>query len=273
LKFAATENMENAEHQTLKRLEQVANISNELKSRIATLQEASFNTSEGNSLLHIRNVTLLSYLSSLVFHCCLKVNALAVDDEKFESILNGNVKKLVEYRLVLEKTKNIKGKLQYELDKLLKSAKVGEEAAENDLEEEEDEEKARELQYKPHLELLRSDPIEKDAIYRPPRISAAFPSTMENKKEKLQKKARDSRLLKDVAQQYDTRPEQQDVQGIGFTADYAATSEDKLIKERKEYEEEHFMRMALSRKDKKMEKRMHKQGGLLRFKNEFQVIL
>ena len=211
----------------------------------------------GISLLSMRLDSLLSYSTNLVLYSIMKINGIPPTDD-----LRRN---LIRQRLILEKSKPLEQKLKYQIDKLVQ-AKGQEEGGI--------------LSFKPKPELLNVAKVEQavasskdNLIYKPPKI-APRSFDVDHKKEKRREKdlqrASQSRIYKDLVSQYDEQPEELDAEGVGYgSKGNAASKEDVMIKEREDYEEENFMRLNLTRADKKAQKRMQKQGGLIRFRNEF----
>lgn len=79
-------------------------------------------------------------------------------------------------------------------------------------------------------------------------------------------------MMTDLRTQFSSAPEEQSAEGTGWTAAEAGTNEeDEKWKERETYEEDHFVRLSLTRGDKRMAARLEKQGGGMRFRNEFDV--
>ena len=92
--------------------------------------------------------------------------------------------------------------------------------------------------------------------------------------EKTREKASRSRLLKDLKAQYDDRPEEMSAEGTGYGGrDSTATKEDQKWNDREAFEEANFIRLNMTRADKRSAKRLAKKGCLMRFQNEFKVFL
>jgi U3 small nucleolar ribonucleoprotein protein LCP5 len=90
--------------------------------------------------------------------------------------------------------------------------------------------------------------------------------------QKLKEKASHSRVLSDLKHQFDDRPEEISAEGTGYGQQDAGGSYiDQKWKERQDFEEEHFIRLNMTKQEKKIQKRMAKTGSLMRFQNEFKV--
>lgn len=221
-------------------------------------------TDDGVSLIQVKLHSLLSYLQNLAYFVLVKINGLEIDQEL--------IKSLIEHRLVLEKIKPLEIKIKYQIDKLMKLAVLN-----ADLPQvvEEEEEEVDPLLLKPNPGSLQSQgsvEVSESNIYRPPRV-APMPYMEKNAKFDKNKALR-SRILTDLKNQYDDRPEEVSTGGTGYgNKDSNATKEDRTWNEREAFEEENFMRLNMTREDKKLVKRLSRSGGLMRFHNEFQVSL
>jgi U3 small nucleolar ribonucleoprotein protein LCP5 len=177
-------------------------------------------TVEGQSLLQIRICSLLDYIIHLHFFALLKINGKPI---------NEIVDFLIKDRLVLEKTKPLELKLKYQIDKLVKEK----------------------IEFKPQPEQMVAVEQPSSNVYKPPKIQPMMPTIKEKRTEKLKKP---SKILKDLQDQYDDRPELI----LDETPDFIA--------ERQRFEEDNFVRLTLSKKERKQRDRI--QTDLT---NEFQV--
>ena len=257
---------------------------NEFKSTLPTLE-----TNQGISLLQVKLHCFLSYLSHLSFVVLLKLQGKSIVDHPC-------IQSLIENRLLIEKMKPLEQKLKYQIDKLIKSALLDQDEKhllrKDHLEENaEDLDQVDPLQFKPNPSALTgikdsetnaTDPNQETQTYKPPKLA---PMPYLEEEENIQRfnkksgrlaldKASKSRLLKDLSEQYDDRPEEMSVQGSGYAGmDITASKEDKQWHEREAYEEDNFTRLNMTRKDKKLRKTLSKKGAMLRFESEFQVLL
>ncbi|KAI8928243.1 hypothetical protein BC831DRAFT_497478 [Entophlyctis helioformis] len=243
-------------------------------------------TAQGVSLLEVRIHSLLSYITNLGFLSLLKLHGESIQNHKV-------VDHLVELRAVLERTKPLEQKLKYQIDKLVKAAVMQDDADRmardhgDQVPDDADASLRNPLQFKPNpMALMGNDSKdggEQDGndddggVYRPPRVAPVHydESSMAKKgrlSQQLKERASKSRLLRDIRAQYDDRPEELDAEGTGYgRRELGTTSKaEEAFKEREEFEEANFMRLAMSKKDKQNERmlgsgRVH----LARFQNEF----
>jgi hypothetical protein len=216
------------------KIHEIASNQSKIANILNDLQSNSLDTKNGISLLQIRLLELLNYSTDLILFSIGKLNGIF----KQELIEN-----LIEKRLLLEKTKPLEIKLKYQIEKLLKTRT-----------------EVDPLNYKPNPELLVQQPEQE--IYKPPRLVPV-------RYEKEPRERVTSRVLMDLSSQYDDKPMEIDATGTGYSSREAATREDEEMKSRLLFEEENFIRLNLTRKQKKLNAKMNKQGGLIRFKNEF----
>ncbi|KAI9008142.1 Sas10/Utp3/C1D family-domain-containing protein [Gaertneriomyces semiglobifer] len=261
--------------------EKAADLQSRLTPVLTDLESGKRQTFNGVSLLEVKLHTMLSYLTNLTFFMLLKLHGLKVEGHPC-------VMQLVEDRIVLEKIKPLEQKLKYQIDKLVKAAAM-----------QEDEEfiagRARTadeaaiadpLKFKPNPAALLShkgdaddaQEDEKSGVYRPPKLAPVhFEDEPRAKTGKLTQKEKEkvsrSRLLRDLRSQYDDRPEEMTAQGTGYGAqEVGASKEDERWTERETFEEENFVRLNLTREDKKLQKKLSQKGALLRFHDEFQAL-
>ncbi|KAJ3065318.1 hypothetical protein HK102_007932 [Quaeritorhiza haematococci] len=252
-------------------------------------------TTKGVSLLEVKLHTLLSYITNLSFYMLLKVNGHRLEDHPV-------VDKLVEARVFLEKMKPLEQKLKYQIDKLVKAAVIAEQAESSAGRVEEsrgrksrgDGEGGEEsltasglsdpLKFKPNpMNLVAGKDNEAETgtdsgtgVYRPPKLAPTFFDDGSSKSraakltQRQMEKAQRSRLMNELRAQFDERPEEMTAEGTGYGAREVGNELDDRWTEREQYEEENFVRLNLSREDKKARKAILKRGGLMRFQNEFQ---
>ncbi|KAI8904712.1 hypothetical protein EDD86DRAFT_212622 [Gorgonomyces haynaldii] len=242
-------------------LEQIIQNTKLVRQRLAALPIE--NTDRGMSLLALRSHLLSDYITHLSFLTLTKTSGKSTQIPAREH--------LASLRIYLEKTKPLETKLKYQIDKLVKQSKMDQEV-----------EKQKDmLSFKPNPENLQEeDEEEKDdsQVYKPPKITPVQYDPMQQERKlkwtrEKQEKASKSRLLQDLAQEYDDRPEELDVEGTGYSGKGAsATKEDQEWNRRIALEEETMNRMIMTKKDKKLARMLSKQGGIHRFKNEFNDI-
>jgi U3 small nucleolar ribonucleoprotein protein LCP5 len=193
----------------------------ELKSHLQIVKQklALETTTKGQSLLQIRICSLLDYIIHLHFYALLKVNGKPIGDI---------VDMLIKDRLILEKTKPLELKLKYQIDKLVKEK----------------------IEFKPQPQQMQKVEQPVGNVYRPPKIQPVMPKIQDKSVKKLKKP---SKILKELQDQYDDRPE------------LILDETPEVIAERQRFEEENFVRLTLSKKDRKTTR----DPGLT---NEFQVL-
>jgi U3 small nucleolar ribonucleoprotein protein LCP5 len=111
-------------------------------------------------------------------------------------------------------------------------------------------------------------------VYRPPKLAPVTydedlrkSSRQEKNQSRLVEKASRSRIMRDLMAEMDDRPEEVDAlggvnEGMGF-----GDSLDRHIQEKDKYEENNYVRLAVTRKEKKR----LQNNNRMRFDNEFDV--
>ncbi|KAJ3183711.1 hypothetical protein HDU85_002140 [Gaertneriomyces sp. JEL0708] len=260
--------------------EKASDLQSRLTPVLTDLESGKRQTFNGVSLLEVKLHTMLSYLTNLTFFMLLKLHGLKVEGHPC-------VMQLVEDRIVLEKIKPLEQKLKYQIDKLVKAAAMQEDEEFTAVRARTADEAAiaDPLKFKPNPAALLSHKGEDDAqedeksgVYRPPKLAPVhFEDEPRAKTGKLSQKEKEkvsrSRLLRDLRSQYDDRPEEMTAQGTGYGAqEVGASKEDERWTERETFEEENFVRLNLTREDKKLQKKLSQKGALLRFHDEFQAL-
>lgn len=219
---------------------------------------------------------MLSYCTNISFYLLLKATGGKVKDHPV-------INQLVELRMVMEKIKPLEQKLQYQIDKLVRTANTGMVSKDDP------------LRFKPNPESMMKGSMgeegsdqEKEGIYQPTKIA---PVHYEEHKDKLKKqqdrikqKASRSRLLKDLQEEFSEQPEThvyvcyQSINRKFFQPrtqpvfclflfvfqqreeldEYDRRQQEKLL-----HEEEYFVRLPVTKEDKKKSKK--------RFNNELAV--
>ena len=173
------------------------------------------------------------------------------------------LKRLLELRYTIEKLRPIDAKMKYQIDRLLKQAKGVT-----------DQELPSSSSRPNPLALVDDDEEEvedtknvKDGVYRAPRM-AAVPYYDDKEKEQLKerlerkkKRIRNSEMFEALREEFGAQPEEFSSSGITQSADAKAL--EKEADERREFEEERFVRLTLSRKEKKDMRRRQKEAGRL----------
>ncbi|ORZ40056.1 hypothetical protein BCR44DRAFT_48945 [Catenaria anguillulae PL171] len=220
-------------------------------------------TNHGLSLLDVKNHCLITYMSGLTHLLSHKIAG-----EPSTSWLSLDT--LLEMRVLLEKIKPMESKLKYRIDKLLKMGEAPSAAAgalslkpnltdfdQGDANEEEDEDSDAEYDSDSNK---RSSHNQKDGgVYRPPKLapvhyesSAPGGSAAARRAARLAATASRSRLMRDLEDELGDAPEARS----STLADASLATEeiDAHFAERQRYEEDNFLRMNLTRADKKMAK-------------------
>lgn len=217
-------------------------------------ENGDFNTSKGISFLEVKYQLLLSYLINLTYVMLKKARGESIKGEP-------SIKRLVEVRTVLEKMRPIDQKLKYQVDKVIRLATTGT-IDSNDP-----------MRFKANPDSLaskldgeesdsgsgsESDDEKKSNIYRPPKLSAMHydgDETVEDKRQKqvdsLRKRALNSDLMQELKDQYYEGPQE-----IRESRDIHRMKADKSANDRQRYEEDHFVRLSVSRKDKHSSRKM-----------------
>lgn len=271
-------------------------------SKIASLESLVDVGSNGISLLDVRNNSLLSYSIHLTYLCLLKVLGMPLQSDASETTGSNVVLELVRLRCVLEKTKPLELKLKYQIDKLIKAAILNQEeslvVSSKSFNNNDDE---NPLNFKPNPSamtvpktVVETAAESSDAVYKPPRL-VAMPYSLDGPSadskanrlpSRIKEQASKSRLLQDLKEQFDFRPEELDAQGNSYhihqqarkpsaSRDHTSyhsgmTESERHLNDLEAFEEHNFIRLSLSKKDKQLQKKLRSgQGHLMRFQNEF----
>ena len=240
---------------------------------IEKLRKTRTQTAKGMSYLELKYHLLLSYCTNISFYMLLKASGERVEDHPV-------IKQLVRIRVVLEKIRPLDQKLKYQIDKLLKAANSTEpliEESTSSLVGEGGESESisnQGLHYKANpLNLVLDSAATSGAggdqqtsdqsIYRPPRL-AAVPYEDEGdiaeqkNKERRKKKVEKSLMMNFIREEYGDEPlEIQDFSGSGIDTSRTKTKAFKEEEmERQQYEEERFIRLPVTKKEKKKRKEL-----------------
>jgi len=222
----------------------IENIREKIQPLLLKIKNGLLPTSKGTSYLEVKLHLLLNYCINISFYLSLKAEGKSVKDHPV-------IDQLVKIRTIMEKLAPLDKKLKYQIDKLLKTAAVGNL---NHL-------ASDPKRFKPNLDALVDDqqdaPPEdgQEAIYKvDKRREVHFEDDTKDgkkkKEDKMKKKAASSKLMEFIHQEYSDKPEE--IQQIG-ASDNKMMDEEEL--ERQKFEEENFTRMILSKKDKSKMKR------------------
>ncbi|OQR93930.1 neuroguidin-like protein [Achlya hypogyna] len=238
---------------TMEALSKVENDIKMLQEKLGEFHDTltdSLPTDGGMSLLQIKNHALMQYSQLSMFFTLLKL-------ESPDEVSNHPVfKELVRYRTIIERMRPLDRKLKYQVDKLLKIAVSDSKTLDET------------LSYAPNPAALKADEDEddeeadeadgagekkSDGVYRAPRM-ASVPYDEEEKEaekkakreERNRKRLAKSTILSEVREEYSERPQE-------ILASGSSALDKELAKEaaeKTEYEEERFVRLVTSRKDK-----------------------
>ena len=219
--------------------------------------------SNGLSFLDMKCHLVLDYLINLTYSMILKLSGKSLVDQPC-------IERLMELRTVLEKIRPINKKLSYQIDKLIKMASMSEGGSSNP------------LSFKPNLDnLVNKDEEDDDSdggdndkqskgVYMPPRVTAV-PYEEEDKLKKKQDKARqrslNNALLQDLRDEYSEAPEEM---RFGRNTNAKAKLQ-KREEERQKFEEDNFRRLAVTKQDKMMKRKLNELDTVVKidsFNNE-----
>ncbi|XP_041477015.1 neuroguidin-like [Lytechinus variegatus] len=242
-------------------LEQVSGVTKSVKGIQKKVEDGVTCTAKGVSFLEVKHHLLLSYIMDLTYIMLQKVKGQSINGDPA-------VLRLAENRTVLEKMRPIDQKLTYQIDKLIKTASTGVPAA-NDP-----------LRFKPNPDGLISklqdeegeedsdedeeEKIEKPKKYVPPKVAAMYYDGDETQKErrerqleKAKKRALSSEMIRELRAEYYDGPEE-----VRESRSLHRLKEDKEAREKNEFEEENFMRLPVTKKDKQRERNMTTMASL-----------
>ncbi|KAJ1972183.1 hypothetical protein H4R35_004816 [Dimargaris xerosporica] len=245
--------------------------------RYHTMAETeAVDTRDGLSLLDVKHHTLLEYITNLVFVIHLRLSGRSVANHPV-------VHKLIEDRVVLEKIGPIEQKLKYQIDKVVRAATM--DHPEQTYKEASTSLRAMDpLQFKPSManmtntdELSGTDGEDDTAeahgtkgVYQPPKMTpmhyqedTGLAARQAKYEQRLRERAARSHMVKELMQDMDDRPEQSTVHGNASVS--GLSHAERKYAEQQKYEENHFVRLTMSRKDK----HQLKQTQLNRLDDEF----
>lgn len=238
-------------------IEEVHSKSAEAKAIIDSLNKkvgnADFETKDGLSFLELKNHVMLDYMANLTYVMLRKCSGKSINGEKA-------IERICEDRTVLEKMKPTEKKLRYQIDKALKIAESGQMSS-NDP-----------LNFRPNLSALKNggsdDDVDADSDdesgdedttsktnkvgkYVPPKNVPAFDAgdkeTLErNEEEQNKKRSLSKSIMEDLRRQHSDMPDEEH----SNVHDTMRAQQIAKMKERIQYEEDNFMRLPLTKKDK-----------------------
>ncbi|KAJ2785670.1 hypothetical protein H4R18_000361 [Coemansia javaensis] len=245
--------------------QQVQELVDRLRERVESGELA---TGNGLSFLEVKHQTMLSYISSLSYVVLLKLHGRSIAGHPA-------IQRLVEDRTVVEKMKPLEQRLKYQIDKLLRNAVIEGQDAAPALATTDDPERvqaAAKLEgvlsedpsaFRPNPKSLEVDVREEDAealgrgVYRAPKQTpvhyeedGGLAARREKAERRMMDRAARSRLVRDLMEEYDERPEAATASGNPSVGRRDAQME-RLALERERYEEENFTRLTVGRKERR----------------------
>jgi len=249
-------------------IEEVHSKSAEAKAIIDSLNKkvgnADFETKDGLSFLELKNHVMLDYMANLTYVMLRKCSGKSINGEKA-------IERICEDRTVLEKMKPTEKKLRYQIDKALKIAESGQMSS-NDP-----------LNFRPNLSALKNEGSDDDDAdsddesgdeaatsktnkvgkYVPPKNVPAFDAgdkeTLErNEEEQNKKRSLSKSIMEDLRRQHSDMPDEEH----SNVHDTMRAQQIAKMKERIQYEEDNFMRLPLTKKDKHKRNQMTTDGRL-----------
>ncbi|KAI9319893.1 Sas10/Utp3/C1D family-domain-containing protein [Dichotomocladium elegans] len=252
--------------------QKVVELKNQLKPIIEKFDEGQIKTNKGVSFLEVKYQLMLQYITQLAFYVHLKLSGRSIKNHPV-------IESLIELRVILDRMKPIETKLKYQIDKLVRTAVLGSQPQKQDdndplafkpnpmnlVSKDEDEEQEDESE--------KESEDESRAVYRPPKLAPmAFDegstkkSRQEREEERRREKASRSRVIRDLMVDMNDTPEEVDVHG-GVTESFVFGDRlDHQIAEKRRYEEDNYVRLITTRKEKK---RMNAKKNRMNFENEF----
>jgi U3 small nucleolar ribonucleoprotein protein LCP5 len=230
--------------------------------------------------LKVKKQILLSYVTNLVFYVQLKLEGKSCADHPVMAAL-------LELRYAMEKMRAMDGKLKYQVDRLLKAVETGaagdksggmrpnpmallakddgcsiaEKIDDEDDDDDEEDGDASDDDDRKNNNNNNSSSNNNDGIYRPPRMEAAYFMDAESKAEKQEealkrkrKKLKNSEIFDALRSEFSSAPEVSGSTGISsLSALEKKLKED--ARERQDFEEDRFVRMTVTRKEKQAMKK------------------
>lgn len=240
--------------------------------------------------LRVKKQLLLSYVTNLMFYIKLKLEGKSCASHPV-------MDSMLELRYAMEKMRPMDGKLKYQIDRLVEAADnvvggqgdqrksgggstrpnpmallakddgraIVDKLAESNGNDDDDDEEEEGEEGDENGDRSKKDDNEGDGIYRPPRMEAAFYMDAETKAEKQEaalkrkrKKLKNSEIFDALREEFTVAPEMSTSTGIsGLSGLEKKLRED--ANERTNFEEERFIRMTQTRKEKQAIKRKERE--------------
>jgi len=230
-----------------------------VKALLNRVKSGEFNTSQGISFLELKCHMLLNYMINTSYISLQKMRGKQIEGD-------AAVIRLAEIRTVLERMRPIEQKLKYHIDKVIKfvSGSINQQdplrfsANPDNL--------MNKLQGESSSENDSESEIKREGVkaYVPPKLAAMhydedMPGDERKQKalEQARKKALSSSIMRELKDEYYEGPEE-----IWEESSSQKKLKDSQVKQRTEYEEEYFVRLNMSKKDKHQMKKKMTMSGL-----------
>eukprot|EP00029_Vermamoeba_vermiformis_P002403 TRINITY_DN12776_c0_g1_i1.p1 TRINITY_DN12776_c0_g1~~TRINITY_DN12776_c0_g1_i1.p1 ORF type:complete len:315 (+),score=64.25 TRINITY_DN12776_c0_g1_i1:34-978(+) len=238
--------------------ESVTEIRDRVQHLIQKVKSGETPTEKGLSYLEVKYHLLLQYCTHLSYYALLKLNGRQFEGHEV-------IDNLVSIRTLIEKMRPLDQKLSYQINKLLKMATLGDVNVAVDAK----------LKYRPQIDDLAEDENgdeengdDKDKKYVAPKISAM---RYEDEREKRQRqralekngsKIKNSAMASYIRETFGQEPETESTTGVAATT---ASKKQFLnaLQEREKFEEDHMMRLQLTKAERKNLKQQRKVMGTL----------
>lgn len=209
----------------------------QLQPLLQKAKESKMPTSSGLSFLQLKYHLMLGYCSSVVFYLMLKGRAGSVQGHPV-------IRKMLRYRLMLEKIRPLEIKMRFQIEKLLQP-------------------QHDETRFRPNPDAMAvdennesaSDDEEDDGKYRAPKLAPVFypedekdAAKSKREEERRSRAASKSRLLAELRGELDDAPEEESIDPVRMASRVA---NDHRAAAREAYEEENFTRFQVSKKEKR----------------------
>ena len=210
----------------------------QLQPLLQRAKESKMPTSSGLSFLQLKYHLMLGYCSSVVYYLMLKGRSGTVQGHPV-------IRKMLRYRLMLEKIRPLEIKMRFQIEKLLQP------------------QDSDESRFRPNPDAMAvdendeigSDEEEQDGKYRAPKLAPVFypedekeAAKAKREEERRSRAASKSRLLAELRGELDDAPEEESIDPVRMASRVA---NDHRASAREAYEEENFIRFQVSKKEKR----------------------
>lgn len=220
--------------------ERIVLLRTQLQPLIQRAKAGSIPSSSGLSFLQLKYHLMLGYCSSVVYYLILKGRAGKV-------LGHPVIKKMLRYRLMLEKIRPLEIKMRFQIEKLLQPQ--ADEAS---------------FRANPDAMAMDADGVDSDAAegsdaengkYRAPKLAPVFypedereSAKAKREEERRARAASKSRLLAELRGELDDAPEEESIDPVRMAS---RVTKDHRASAREAYEEENFIRFQVSKKEKR----------------------